>query len=152
MKRVQAKVRLNLWSFLSRRFANSVSVIVMRFCKLKQQVAASVNWGSVDRYTQNGKQDGKRWTQQCTVAFEKSLLPWKSDTYCIFWVYVCAIVIQDAIRMRPITLPSVAFLFLQCFSTLSNKLHHFRVKRFIGDSIFFLTSVCNMFHSKFNET
>jgi len=73
-------------------------------------------------------------------------------------VSVClsvAIVIQHAMCMRRIIVPSVACLAVLYFSTFSHKRHDFR-NRVIGRKIcvfiFYTIFVSNMYHSKKNRT
>jgi hypothetical protein len=95
--------------------------IVMQVCQ-----AASITFK---------KRDNVRVTQQWG-GFVKPLLPWKSIKYYIFWmcVFILALVIPHAIRIRRIVLPSVACLPVArlsppYFSTLAHKWHDFSKKK-----------------------
>jgi hypothetical protein len=69
-----------------------------------------------------------RMTQRCGALALP--LSWKINNYYTFWVCVCSLM-QHAVRVRRIVLPSVACLTVQYLFTLSHKRHGFRKKKTI---------------------
>jgi hypothetical protein len=127
MNRVHVEAPLNLWSYRGRRFGNSVGVIAALSGKFKQQVAAWVNWRSVDCSCFNRYED-----RQCTDNVNSKScscnICWRGNAINITYAECVsvALVMQHAKRMRRITLLLVACLALPHFYALFHKRHDFR--------------------------